>query len=219
MFHAPLHCLVLKLMGKDDRPVFAAVSMVISDEDELLQRATTTGKHTLAQYIYFFRMMLAYWLKDYETAAQMSELYGKDYMRFMDIYHVFYEGLTALQLARRESHGRDRWISIAESAVSKFQSWEGHSNWNFENKHLLLSAELSRVKGHFSVAKEKYKSSIVSAQKHRFLQEEGLAMELLGSLYKNQGDLKSSKDLLTKARACYMKWGATVVVERLDASM
>ena len=219
MFHASLHCLVLKLMGKDDNLVFAAVGMVISNEDELLQRAITTGKQTLVQYIYFFRMMLAYWFKDYETAAQMSELYGKDHMRFMDIYYIFYEGLTALQLARRESNEQEKWIGIGESAVSKFQTWVGHSTWNFENKHLLLSAELASVKGDFRAAEEKYKASAISAHEHRFIHEEGLAIELLGSFYKNRGDLEGSRDVLTKARACYIKWGATAVVEQLDASM
>jgi len=219
MYVVSQQCCILKLMGKEPGTVFDIFHGKINNEQEFFDKGVSTGDEVIISCIYFSNLFVAYWLQNYDAAIQAAEQYtdsngGKLY----DLYYVLYQGLTALQLARRESNNKLKWIGIGESAVSKFQTWESHSNWNFENKHLLLSAELSSVKGDFSAAEEKYKASILSAQKHRFPHEEGLAMELLGSFYKNQGDLESSRNVLLKARACYIKWGATAVVERLCTS-
>jgi hypothetical protein len=140
-------------------------------------------------------------------------------MRFLDIYHVFYKALIAFCLAQTQNTDRDKWIGIGEKAVSKFEVWKGYSSWNFENKHFLLSAELLCVKGDYAAAEERYNASILSAQMHRFVHEEGLALERLGMLYKDRGRAESAQEMLANARICYESWGASAVVARLDLNM
>lgn len=220
MFIVSLHCLVLRLMGTDDEgQAFSSISGTITNEEDLLQKCISTGKDTLVQYIYLYRLILAYWLQDYEEAARLSEMYGRGYMRFLDIYHVFYEALAAFCLAQTQNIDRDKWIGIGEKAVSKFEVWKGYSSWNFENKHFLLSAELLCVKGDYAAAEERYNASILSAQMHRFVHEEGLALERLGMLYKDRGRAESAQEMLANARICYESWGASAVVARLDLNM
>lgn len=207
-------------MGKTDvGEAFTVLNGDITNEDELLERGISTGKRTLVQYIYLFKLLLAYWFAKYDEAAQMADLYGMHHMRFLDIYHVFYEGLTSFQMARKRNSDEETWIARGEQAVSTFQTWVGHSNWNFENKFLLLCAELQFVKGNHDAAEENYKSSIMSAQNHRFLHEEGLAMELLGFFYCKVGKIEDSKKMLENARERYEKWGATAIVTRLDSCL
>ena len=146
-------------------------------------------------------------------------MYGRGYMRFLDIYHVFYKALIAFCLAQTQNTDRDKWIGIGEKAVSKFEVWKGYSSWNFENKHFLLSAELLCVKGDYAAAEERYNASILSAQMHRFVHEEGLALERLGMLYKDRGRAESAQEMLANARICYESWGASAVVARLDLNM
>eukprot|EP00804_Cyclotella_cryptica_P023452 CCRYP_012112-RA/>CCRYP_012112-RA protein AED:0.05 eAED:0.05 QI:1315/1/1/1/0.75/0.55/9/220/927 len=218
LFHASLHCLVLKLMGKPDvDEAFAVLNGDITNEDDLLEFGLSTGQRTLVHYIYFFKLLVAYWFSRYDEAALMADLYGVHHMRFLDIYHVFYDGLTSFQMARKRNGDEEKWIGRGEQAVSTFQTWGGHSKWNFENKFQLLSAELHLVQGHHDAAEEKYKSSITSARNHRFLHEEGLAMELLGLFYHQVGKIEDSKKMLKNARACYERWGATAIVIRLDS--
>ena len=148
----------------------------------------------------------------------MAGLYEKSkVVRFLDIYHIFYEGLAALRLARTENGDRTKWVSTGEEAVSTFETWKDGNKWNFENKFLLLSAELHHTKGDHALAEAHYKSSIESARNHRFVHEEGLALESLGMLYKEMGDVESAKEMLTKARVCYEKWGANAIVKQLDS--
>ena len=222
MFHVSLHCLVMKLMGNTDiSPAFVALTSTVGSEEELLQLGITTGKQPLVQYIYLCRLIYAFWVQDYDLALQNASLYGNCHMRFLDIYHIFYEGVTALRLASRSTNIDDkkRLIALGEAAASTFQTWEGHSNWNFENKYLLLSAELRQANGDHAGAEEHYKASIASAHNHKFIHEEGLAMELLGLFYEKVGRNEESGDMLTSARSCYEKWGAAIVVDRLDSQM
>lgn len=230
MFHVSLHILVMKLMGNTDvSPAFIALTGHFNNEQELLQLCLTTGKQTLVQYIHLYRSISAFWLQDYDVAIQNAALYGKCHMRFMDIYHIFYEGMTALRLALTTdvsdsdndsvSDEKEHWVALGADAVSTFQTWEGHSNWNFENKYLLLLAELNQAKGDNRAAEEHYKASIASAQKHKFIHEEGLAMELLGLFYKKTGRTEESIEMLMSARFCYEQWGAAAVIERLDSQM
>lgn len=205
-------------MGKTDvDEAFAVLNGEITNEDELLERGISTGKRTLVQYFYLFKLFLAYWFTRYDEASQMADLYGMRHMRFLDIYHVFYDGLTSFQMARKRNGDEEKWIGRGQQAVSTFQTWKDHSDWNFENKFLLLSAELHCVKGNHDAAEEKYKASIISARNHRFLHEEGLAMELLGLFYNKVGKLDDSKKMLTSACACYEKWGATAIVARIES--
>ena len=220
MFHSSLHSLVLKLMGDTNQnQAFGVFGDAINNEDDLLNGGLTSGKQTLVQYIYLYRSINAFWLGNYDDAARFAELYGRDHMRFLDIYHVFYEGLTALRLARMENGDKTKWLGIGETAVSTFETWKDHNTWNFENKFLLLSAELHHTKGDHCCAEEYYKSAIESARNHRFVHEEGLALESLGMLYKGLGRAGDANEMLTSAGLCYEKWGATAVITRLHSQM
>jgi hypothetical protein len=53
-----------------------------------------------------------------------------------------------------------------------------------------------------------YEESIVSARKHRFVHEEGLAMELFGEFQSATGNAEEAKEQKRLARVCYEKWGA-----------
>jgi tetratricopeptide (TPR) repeat protein len=207
---------VLRLIGEDGSQAFAIQEMNCRGEDELLHRAIGTGQQMLVQSIYFCKLIHAYWLQNYDEVAMLSELYGEEHrMRFMDAYHIFYGGLAALHLAKRADAEKDKWVKIGEKAVSTTASWIDHSNWNFENKYLLLSAELQYVRGNYNAAGDCYNASIYSAKNHRFVHEEGLAFERLGMLYKEMGRTENALEMLKNASACYEKWGATAVVQRL----
>ncbi|EED86502.1 THAPSDRAFT_264653, partial [Thalassiosira pseudonana CCMP1335] len=215
--HLPYQQLILKLMGIDKNP-YAVSAGVFVDEDSLLQHAVSTKESGLLHTIYFTRLFLAYWFERYEEAAEMAACYrGATAMRFSDVYHALYEGLSAFCLAR-SSVDEPKWMVLGENAIATYRSWVKHSSWNFENKLLLLEAERFFAKGEIEAAKEKYETSIESARRHRFVHEEGLAMELLGRLYRDSGRLEEAKEQIALAHVCYDKWGAKGVLDRLGAS-
>ena len=58
-----------------------------------------------------------------------------------------------------------------------------------------------------------YQASIKSAKDSHFLHKEGLAFELLGSLYMHYGDIDEAKLQMANAHRCYEKWGAFGILE------
>ncbi|KAL7473519.1 hypothetical protein ACHAXS_013974 [Conticribra weissflogii] len=83
-----------------------------------------------------------------------------------------------------------------------------HSEWNFENKLLLLEAEIHFSKGEHGLAEDKYYAAIESARRHRFVHEEGLSYELLSNFYKSRGEDEKEREFMMNAILCYRKWGA-----------
>ena len=135
------------------------------------------------------------------------------FMGVADVEHVFYEGLIAFRLFRS---GDEAKLEVGKAAVSSFKAWVSHSTWNWENKLLLLEAEMLSCKQDVAGAEAKYQAAIESAKQHKFVHEEGLANELFAGFHAANGDTDRAKSHLSEARACYEKWGATAVVERLD---
>eukprot|EP01082_Thalassiosira_pseudonana_P010602 g9555.t1 g9555 contig37:239603-242777(+) len=201
---------VVKLSGCTQNPFEVAFGGAIVSEDELIQQVKASGKLGTLQTIHFDRMFVAYWLKEYEKAAELAEKYrGRMVMRFSDVYHVFYEGLLAFRFLRCSSgETRSKWMDLAQESLTAYRTWVKHSAWNFENKLLLLEAEHLFTRGETEAAKELYEESIVSARKHRFVHEEGLAMELFGEFQSATGNAEEAKEQKLLARVCYEKWGA-----------
>lgn len=206
--------MLLTLLNAQDitKPFVMLEAADIQTEDDLLLFCTRTEKFGVVHAIHSNRLILAYFFKRYDEAAQMADLYhSRKMMRFLDVFVVLFEGLTSLQLARRKNGDEQKWIRKAEQAISSFKTWGSHSNWNCENKLLLLQAELHSVRGQIDDAEEKYKVSILSARKHRFIHEEGMAFELLGNFYKEHERHEDAKVQLIAARDCYKQWGAAVL--------
>jgi hypothetical protein len=100
------HVTVLKLMGVDDTTPFALLPANINNEDELLEVATSREQQNLKDVICFYRLLTKFWFRQYDEASCYP---SRSVIRFLDVYHKFYEGLTALHLARRRSEDEQKW--------------------------------------------------------------------------------------------------------------
>ncbi|KAL7465110.1 hypothetical protein ACHAXS_009397 [Conticribra weissflogii] len=109
----------------------------------------------------------------------------------------------------------NKWLEIGERAIQSHKTWVKHSEWNFENKLLLLEAELLYLKGKYVSAEKKYISSIESAHRHKFVHEEGLAMDRISSYYKFRGNVGKETEYLNGAFSCYETWGALGLLKHL----
>lgn len=83
-----------------------------------------------------------------------------------------------------------------------------YSSWNFENKQLLLQAELHYLDGRFNMAEMTYKASILSAHEHKFYCEEALAHELFGVYLVENEKFAQGVEQLKHAQDKYKNIGA-----------
>ncbi len=211
--HLIFHNMVFQLIGGDDDP-FDLPGIPFKGEDELLEHFESSGQLMFANGLYTSRIMVAFFFRRYKYAAECIGKYhtqiSKRNFVFQTTFHVFYLGLVAFQMYRSAIDGR-KWLTVGKEAITKFQNWAKHSQWNFENKLFLLEAELLFSEGDHNSAEKKYFDSIESARQHKFVHEEGLAMDLLAAFYKTQGCDEKQKECLRGSLRCYDTWGAKAV--------
>jgi len=215
--NASMHSMALQLIGSSKDP-FALSGVSFKDEDEVLEFVEKSGNKAHAISIYTYRVVTACFFQRYEDAAEMIEKYHskltKEDFRIHTVIYTFYEGLIAFRTARAQPDV-EKWPKIGGRAIRSYQTWAKHSEWNFENKLLLLEAEWLLTKGEYDSAEKKYVASMESAHRHKFVHEEGLAMALMSHYFKSRGDAGKEKEYLDGAIACYEKWGAFGLVSHI----
>ncbi len=207
--------MVLQFIGSD-KSQFDYPGIPFKNETEMLQDSLSSGKIVYANAIYMNRAICAFYFRKYNYAAEMAEKFcgSNETLRFQTVFFAFYEGLVAFHMVRSRNN-EQKWLPIGEQSITNYRAWVKHSEWNFENKLLLLEAESLFTKGEYDVAEEKYLASIDSAHRHRFIHEEGLAMQLLASFYKIR-DVEKEKKYLESSYSCYEKWGACGLLKHLQ---
>jgi predicted ATPase/transcriptional regulator with GAF, ATPase, and Fis domain len=95
--------------------------------------------------------------------------------------------------------------------------WAENCRENFENRALLVGAEIARIEGRELDAERLYEAAIQSARKSEFVQNEALASELAACFYAGRGFERMARAYLRDARDGYRQWGADGKVRQLEA--
>src|SRR6185503_2209688 len=90
----------------------------------------------------------------------------------------------------------------------QLREWAENCRENFENRALLVGAEIARVEGRELDAERLYEAAIMSARENEFVQNEALAHELAGRFYEGRGFERIATAYLRDARDGYRQWGA-----------
>lgn len=156
--------------------------------------------------------------RDHTSVVDIALKYRTTKARTMlDIFRVFYEGISSLVLARETQveTQRSAFRQIGEKAVKTMLDWKKHNEWNFENKLLLLQAELHYLNKDFNMACSAFEASIESAQEHTFVHEEALSYERFALFLSENRMMSEGKEKLDKAIEKYAQWGAMSKVYEL----
>ena len=95
--------------------------------------------------------------------------------------------------------------------------WARHCPENFENRALLVAAEIARIEGRDPDAMRLYEQAIRSARDNGFVNNEALALELAARFYAGRGLDRIARAYLRDARDGYRQWGADGKVRQLEA--
>jgi PAS domain S-box-containing protein len=87
---------------------------------------------------------------------------------------------------------------------------------NFENRALLVGAEIARLEARELDAERLYEAAIRSARENEFVHNEALANELAARFYAARGFPTIAEAYLRNARYGYLRWGADGKVRQLD---
>ena len=185
--------------------------------DHLVEMAIYKKEQIYVHTSLYITLMDSIFQRDLVKAAETLQKH-QEALANADFDTTFYVGLAAFQLARetKESH----WIEIGITALDSFELLSKQCDLNFENRFLLLKAEMHHFNRNARAAVEAYDQSIESARKHNFIHQEALACELAAHFFGDTGARKRAREMIQKSHDAYVEWGAhkkaESVIELLD---
>lgn len=153
-------------------------------EKEVLSKAGISGNVIISLMIKFHRLVRAFLFRQLDEMALhidiSDEIHRKQHpLKSLHVIGIFYEGLASFHLAHK-TDDRTKWTAFVkrgESVLARMTLWSQHSTWNWENKRLLLEAESMQLSDNVEETSivSTYMQAIQSAQRHKFIHEEGIA--------------------------------------------
>src|SRR5262249_26994577 len=131
-------------------------------------------------------------------------------------YH-FYSALSRAACCDSASRAeRQEHLDALALHQRQLDIWAQNCPENFENRALLVGAEIARVEGRVLDAERLYEAAIGSARENGFVQNEAVANELAARFHAARGFAEVAHRYLENARQGYLRWGADGKVRQLD---
>ncbi|NJN81588.1 MAG: GAF domain-containing protein, partial [Caldilineaceae bacterium] len=189
---------------------------------EMLPRNLVTNNRTGVFQLHFNSMILCYLFGEYSLAYEHGRQAEKDLdgarsTPFVPIY-VFHYGLTLLQICGQlPSDERAAMVEKAEGLIAQMDGWAEHAPMNYAHKADLMRAEMARIQGDHTNARELYDRAIARSTQHEYLHETALAQELCGNFHTSRGLPHLGNYYLLNAHYSYQQWGASAKVSHLES--
>lgn len=176
------------------------------------------GQGLFEMFFFVARLALSYTFDQYRAACEIAreaERVLQDYTgTIWDELTVFYHALAlAASYDELDSHEREQADIKLGTARSRLAIWAGNAPLNFHHQHLLVCAEIERVRGNDGAAIALYEQAIAAPAECP--RETALANELYAKFWLARGNDKIAAVYLRDARDRYSAWGAQAKVQSL----
>ena len=192
------------------------------DEVAMRPLVEASKDHSIFAYWYLGRMMLAYWLGDYDQAQRHRDAFLQVAASVIGLQIIpvfyFYDSLCQLAdmalLSAEEETGR---LNIVANNQQKLRAWAIAAPMNMQHKSDLIEAEQHRHAGDKARAIDLYEQAIAGAKRAGYVQEEALANELAAQFYLEWGKDKIAAIYMQEAYYGYGRWGAKTKIKDLES--
>ncbi len=205
-------------------PRFGSFNDEAFEEARFERHLSSDPMLAMSECWYWIRKLQArYVAGDYPSAIDASShahrLLWASPAVFENAEHHFYSALS--HAASYDSAFPERHRHHAEALAAhhrQLEEWAENCPENFENRAVLVGAEIARIEGRELDAEQLYEQAIRSAHANGFVHNEALANELAARFYSARGFEKIAQTYLRDARYGYFRWGADGKVRQLDQS-
>ncbi len=175
----------------------------------------------VACWYWIFKLKARYLSSNYiealAAAVKAKEVIWTLAAQIQMLDYFYYAALTVAALFDEASADEQaNWRDVLSVHQAQLRTWADTYSPTFRDKHALVSAEIARVEQRDLDAMRLYEEAIQSSREHGFVQHEGLAHEVAARFYGSRGFDTSFYAYLSKARYCYLRWGAIGKVRQLD---
>ncbi|WP_229751415.1 ATP-binding protein, partial [Undibacterium terreum] len=220
----PAFTLVRSLRGETAK--FGTLDDGSFTEGSFEARLTGHPAQAMPECFYWIRKLQArFFSGDYVSAVDAAEKAERYYstatsLSVMLVERVEYHFYAALSLAARcEPMGSDPHPKHREALTTherQLREWAKNCPQNFEDRAVLVDAEIARIDGRLPEAMDLYERAIRLARSNGFIQNEALSYELAARFYVAHGLEEFAHLYLGNARRAYQRWGAHGKVRQID---
>ncbi|MFM0062434.1 PAS domain S-box protein [Paraburkholderia aspalathi] len=201
------------------------------DDGSFMERsfeARLTGRpaQAMPECFYWSRKLQArFFAGDYASAVDAAEKAERYYstatsLSVMLVERAEYHLYAALSRAACcEPVGPDPYAKHRDALSAheqQLRAWAENCPQNFEDRAVLVGAEIARIEGRLLDAMDLYEQAIRCARSNGFIQNEALSYELAARCYAARGLEEFAHLYLGNARRAYLRWGAFGKVRQLD---
>jgi predicted ATPase/signal transduction histidine kinase len=167
------------------------------------------------------RLQTSYLFRDLALARDIalasSRRLGSMHGNILLVDHNFYTSLTlAASHDPKAFHDNPELFEPIEKNQERLDLWATHCPENYRHKHVLVRAELARLRDQPQEAGALYDQAIDASRREGFLQDEALANELAGRFYRAIDRKRIAALYMNAAVRAYARWGATAKADALE---
>ncbi len=193
------------------------------DEVRLERRLAGNPDLAPAESAYWIRKLQARFMAgDYASAIEASSRAQKRVGAWQTALetadHHFYGALSRAAFYDSALPDDHQHLEALAAHHRQLEVWAVTCPENFENRAVLVSAEIARIEGRILDAEHLYEQAIRSARANGFVHNEAVANEVAARFYAAHGLEQIAHLYLRNARRCYLSWGADGKVRQLDES-
>ncbi len=192
-------------------------------DEALFETELANTQNTVVMWWYWTRKAMVYVLSGrYDDALNaVAKARSNPSIRNMQIEQMDCHYFSVLALAALAEHtpAEKRSATVLEMRKhhSQLETWAHQAGSPcFEDKHLLVAAEIARLEDRDAEAQRLYDESIRAARTHGFPQYEGIANEAAARFHSGKRSRKLARSYLLEARTCFARWGADAKVRHLE---
>ncbi|MGF1490556.1 MAG: AAA family ATPase, partial [Prochloraceae cyanobacterium] len=213
-----IHCSILKLIDKTEKDSFVLDKSF--DNQNMLSFVENIKDDTEMCFSKIYQLTLLYLFGKYDLAFQDAKIAESKLKTVIATIVVpvfyFYDSLTRIALFSRETKKYKCLIKKVIKNQNKLKKWAIYAPMNYQHKYDLVEAELNRVRGNKEKALNLYQKAIAGARKYEYLNEEGLANELIAKFFLEWGFIEIAELYMREACYKYQLWGAISKVKQLQ---
>jgi Nif-specific regulatory protein len=207
----------LALQGLTEHPL----SFTDGSFDEEAFRRNYMGQPLFEMFYFDAKLAVLYTFEEYHAAceiAEQAERVIKDFSgTIWDEIRVYYHALTLAALhATATPAERSEIEKNLDAWNARLKKWAENSPYNFRAQHLIVSAEIARLRAQALEAMSLYEAAIAASAEQECPRERALANELCAKFWLNHAQKKVAAVFMQEARSAYAQWGGLAKVKDLE---
>ena len=191
----------------------------VYDEDRYVPIHQKNNDDLSIQLLHIIKVMLYYRFGKYREAALSFTKYVENRYPNSAILlppTIMYYCLARLALCDIDDPGQNEMIlADVRRKQERMKIWATLGPTNYGHKYHLVEAEIARVQGEDSEAREHYDRAIDLARENKYLNEESLALERAALFFRERGRERLAGYYLRDAYYAYQRWVAEAKLEEL----